>query len=457
MAEVRVVGAAVLAAMSPPSAGVPSVGVTGPAGVVKSPVLIDAELAFSPDSGRVTYVGPRRGPAGPSDIDGSGRLVIPGLVNAHTHSAMTLLRGYSDDVPLQTWLEHVRAFEVRLTAADIHAGLRLALAEMMRCGTVGFIDMFQWDSELLGIVAAAGMRVSAAPAVFGYDAVAFPAADPTPGGAMLDRTALLAAEFAGDPRVHLAYGLHAPYTCPPEMISDVARRAASDHLGVHIHLSETRHEVAQSLRRHGVTPIRQVADLGLLAGRVHVAHAVHPREGDVELLARPGVTVSYNPVSNLKLGAGIAPVRSYLDGGVQLGLGTDSVASNNTLDLFEEIKTGALVQRGLAAAPGVLSGSDLLRMATQGGARALDPELSGTLTVGEVADFVLLDVTGTSAVPFTNAASFLVYAARGTDVTDVFIGGRQVVAQGRVMVLDEDAARAEVAERAARILGELGG
>jgi 5-methylthioadenosine/S-adenosylhomocysteine deaminase len=187
-----------------------------------------------------------------------------------------------------------------------------------------------------------------------------------------------------------------------------------------------------------------------------VAHAVHPRDGDVELLARPGVTVAHNPVSNLKLGAGVAPVRCYLDGGVHMGLGTDSVASNNTLDLFEEIKTGTLVQRGLAADPGVLAATDLIRMATEGGARALDPALSGTLAVGEAADVVLLDITGTTAVPFTNAASFLAYAARGTDVTDVFIAGRPVVAQGRVTVLDEDAARAEVAERAARVLAELG-
>lgn len=438
MSEIRIVGATVL-----PDAAAAA-------------AIPDGELAFSPESGRITYLGPRRGPAGRDDIDGAGRLVMPGLVNAHTHSAMTLLRGYSDDVPLQTWLDHVRAFEVRLTTADIQAGLRLALAEMLRCGTVGFLDMFQWDSALLGIVATTGMRVSAAPAVFGYDAVAFPAADPTPGGAMLDRTAQLAAEFAGDPHIRLAYGLHAPYTCPPEMIRDVARRAAGDGLGVHIHLSETRFEVAESLRLHGVTPVRQVADLGLFDGRVHVAHAVHPRDGDIELLAPPGVTVSHNPVSNLKLGAGIAPVRRYLDGGVRLGLGTDSVASNNTLDLFEEIKTGVLVQRGLAADPSVLSGSDILQMATRGGAQALDPDLSGTLAIGEVADVVLLDVTGTTAVPFTNAVSFLAYAARGTDVTDVFIGGRRVVAHGRVTVLDEDADRAEVAERAARILGELG-
>ena len=418
-------------------------------------VLRDAEIAFSADSGRITYLGPVRGPLGPHDVDGTGRVAMPGLVNAHTHSAMTLLRGYSDDVPLQTWLTHVRAFELRLTASDIRAGLRLAMAEMLRSGTVGFIDMFQWDSALLGEVSSAGLRLSAAPAVFGYDAVAFPMADPTPGGGMLDRTAALAAEFGGDPHITLAYGLHAPYTCPPEMIADVARRSAVDGICIHIHLSETQFEVRESLRRFGVTPIRQVADLGLLDGRVHVAHAVHPQDGDVALLARAGVTVAHNPVSNLKLGAGIAPVPDYLQGGVRLGLGTDSVASNNTLDMFEEIKTGILAQRGRAADPSAIAGADLFRMATAGGAAALDPTLSGVLAVGESADLVLLDVTGTTATPLADPGSFLSYAARGTDVTDVFIAGRRVVGDRVVLTIDEESARAEVAERAARIIAEL--
>jgi 5-methylthioadenosine/S-adenosylhomocysteine deaminase len=345
-------------------------------------VLREAELAVSTDSGRITYLGAVRGPLGAGDIDGAGRLAIPGLINAHTHSAMTLLRGYSDDVPLHTWLTHVRAFELRLTAADIQAGLRLALAEMLRNGTVAFIDMFQWDSTLLAAVSEAGMRVSAAPAVFGYDSVAFPMADPTPGSDILERTAALSAEFAGDPLIGLAYGLHAPYTCPPEMVAEVAQRSRVNGIGVHIHLSETAREVDDSLRQFGVTPIRQVADLGLLDGRVHVAHAVHPRAGDFELLGRPGVTVSHNPVSNLKLGAGIAPVPRYLSAGVRLGLGTDSVASNNTLDMFEEIKTGVLAQRGLAVDPSVISGADLFAMATAGGARAVDPALSGVLAAG---------------------------------------------------------------------------
>ena len=232
------------------------------------------------------------------------------------------------------------AVELRLTAADITAALTLAMAEMLRSGTIGFLDMFQWSSDLLGAVVRAGLRVSASPGVFGYLDVAYPAASTETGSAVLDGLPELAADFAGETRITVGYGLHATYTCPPEMIADVARRRLADGLGVHIHLSETRREVEECLARHGVSPIRLVADLGLLAGGAHIAHAVHPAPGDAELLAGPGITVAHNPVSNLKLGAGVAPVPQYLQAGVRLALGTDSVASNNTLDLFEEIKSG---------------------------------------------------------------------------------------------------------------------
>ena len=279
-------------------------------------------------------------------------MVIPGLTNAHTHSPMTLLRGYSDDVPLHTWLTHVRAFEIRMTADDLAAGLRLAMVEMLRSGSVGFVDMFAWDARLLGEVVAAGMRVNACSAVFDPAGIAFPRADRRTGARIVDETSALAAEFRGERGVTVSYGLHATYSCPPDLIADVARRALDHDLGVQIHLAETRREVETSLAEHGVSPIRHAADLGLFDTRLHVAHAVHPVDGDVELLARPNVTVAHNPVSNLKLGAGIAPTPAYRDAGVQLGLGTDSVASNNTLDLFEEIKLAGILQRGVAADPG---------------------------------------------------------------------------------------------------------
>ena len=343
------------------------------ADVVAEPgvVLRDAEIALSPLTGLISYLGPRRGPLGAGDIDGTGRVAAPGLINGHTHAGISLLRGHSDDEPLQQWLTHIRAFEVRMTRADIRAGLQLSMAEMIRSGTVGFLDMFLWDSGLLADVHAAGLRVNAAPAVFGYDAVAFPLADPQTGAQVLDGTPGLAAEFAGDGLIEVGYGPHAPYSCGPELLADVARRAARNGLGVQIHLSETRLEVTESLAAHGRSPIALAADLGLLGGRTHVAHAVHPEPGDAELLAADGITVSYNPVSNLKLGAGIAPVPQYRSAGVALALGTDSMASNNSADLFEEVKTGALLQRGAHHDPAILRGADTFSMATSGGARAL--------------------------------------------------------------------------------------
>ncbi|GGM07157.1 amidohydrolase family protein [Nakamurella endophytica] len=413
--------------------------------------MVPGEIAWSPETGRITHLGPARGPAGPDDLDGSGRLVLPGLVNAHTHAGMGLLRGVSDDLPLATWLRRVRESEVRMTAGDVRAGLRLALAEMLRTGTVGFVDMFAWTPDLLGDVLAAGLRVNAAPAVFGYDGVAFPAAWDVTGAEVLDGVPALAAAVGGEPRVTVSYGLHAPYTCPPEMIRDVARRRAVDGVGVHIHLSETRREVEESVRRHGVSPVRLVADLGLLAGRTHVAHAVHLLDGDLELLAGEQVTVAHNPVSNLKLGAGVAPVPALLAAGVRLGLGTDSVASNNTLDLFEELKTGSLVQRGVAEDAAVTGVDGFLALATAGGAAALDQGLTGALAVGAPADLVLLDVTGTTATPLGSASSFVGYAATGADVTDVVVAGRTVVADRRCLTVDEEAARAEVVDRAAHL------
>jgi len=427
--------------------------------VVASTDLVhpDAEIALSPATGLISYLGARRGPLGQEDVDGTGQIVAPGLINAHTHAGISLLRGYSDDEPLQQWLSHIRAFELRMTRADIRAGLLLSMAEMISTGTVGFIDMFLWDSGLLADVRAAGMRVYAAPAVFGYDAVGYPLASRQTGAQVLDDTASLAAEFAGDPLITVGYGPHAPYSCGPELLADVTERAATDGLGVQIHLSETVIEVRESLSSAGRSPIALVAGLGLFRGPTHVAHAVHPEPGDAELLAAEQLTVSYNPVSNLKLGAGVAPIPAYLDAGVALAIGTDSMASNNSADLFEEIKFGALLQRGIYHDPAILHGAGTMAMATSGGAKALGGGLSGRLAVGEAADVILLDARGFTATPLHDPVAFLGYAANGSDVTDVFVRGRRLLANRRLTTLDEAAIKADAAHRVARIRAELGG
>ncbi|WP_395727212.1 amidohydrolase [Nakamurella sp.] len=419
--------------------------------------LRDAEIAYSSDTGRVTYLGPVRGPVRSADLDGTGRLVLPGLVNAHTHAGMSLLRGHSDDEPLDRWLGHIRAFELRMTRDDIRAGLLLSMAEMIRSGTVAFADMYLWDAGLVGDVRDAGLRVLAATAVFGYDAVAYPAATPETGAQVLDRTSTLAAEFAGDELVQVSFGPHAPYTCGPELLADVARRATTHDLPVHIHLSETAGEVRDSLDRNGCSPIALAHRVGLDAGRLHVAHAVHPHDdADLAILARPTVSVAHCPVSNLKLGAGVAPVPEFQGSGVCAGLGTDSMASNNSADMFEEMKTAALVARGTRRDPTAVLAADVVRMATRGGARAFGDRLSGRLAVGEPADLIMLDVTAPHATPMPEPVAHLAYSARGSDVTDVVVAGRRLLAAGRLTTLDEAAIRADVRHRVARITAELG-
>ena len=434
--------------------------------IVDTTVLIDAgaaltgaELAFDRGTGRITYVGPARRPSGPAAdevIDGRHRLIAPGLVNAHGHAAMTMLRGACDDADLPTWLAAVRGLEVGLTHADIRAGLALAMVEMIRSGTVGFCDMYLWDETLLGDVVAAGLRINAAAAIFGADVVGYPGAIDETGTQVLERTVHLAAAFRGEPTVRVSYGPHAFYTTGDELVAQVATRSARDGLDVHIHLSETRAEVDTSVSATGRTPIARAADAGLLDRRVVVAHGVHPVDDDLRLLAEPGVTVAHNPVSNLKLGAGIAPVADYLAAGVRLGLGTDSAASNNSLDLFEELKLAALLPRGTARDPSLVSGVAAWEMATSGAAPALHPELTGRLAVGEQADLMVVDTARAAAVPIVDPVSLLVFATTGTAVTDLFVAGRALLRSGRLTTLDEAAVRADAAARAARLRAAAG-
>ncbi len=430
-------------------------------------VIECGEVAFDPATGKITYAGEVRGGEGDSSgAAGSGRLgavtdvtgcvVMPGLVNAHTHSGMTPLRGYAEDMNLQDWLAKVRAFEVRLTAEDLRAGLELALVEMLKTGTTTFADMFLWDRRMLESVVTSGMRVLAAPAIFGYDAVGYPAASPSDGRAVLDLTERLAAEFAGDGQIRLAFGPHAPYTCTPELLADVAARAGRLGLPIQIHLSESAPEVDSCLRDYGRTPVAHAAACGIFDHPVLVAHCAHPTDAEIELLAGADAAVAHNPVSNLKLGAGVAPVRRFLDAGVRLGLGTDSVASNNNLDLFEEIKAGILMQRGVHRSPDIVRSGDFLDMATCGGAAAVRFPEVGVLEAGRPADIVILDATGTRATPLYDATSYLAFAASGSaDVRDVYVGGRHVVAGSRVTSLDEAAVRERVAHTAARVRREL--
>lgn len=413
-------------------------------------VIPSGEVAFD-RRGVISYVGPARGPAGPGDADLAGHILMPGLVNAHTHSAMTLLRGLCDDAALASWLEVVQSVEQRMTLDDIAAGLQLALVEMIRSGTTTFADMYHWDGRLLELVVRSGMRVCAAPSVFGAGSAGFPTASTMTARGVLDLTERLADDFAGETRVRLRYGPHAPYTCPPELLSEIAARAQQTGLGIQIHLCETAAEVRQTRERYGRTPIMHADALGLLRVPALVAHSVHPADEEIELLAARDASVSHNPISNLKLGSGVAPVRQMRDAGVRLALGTDGAASNNSLDLFEEIKTGTILQRGVAQNPEEASSADFLAMATSDGARAVGYPEVGVLAPGYWADIIALSTDLPQATPLHSPTAFLAYAARGGDVRHVFIGGDYVLRDGAVTTIDEDAARAAVIDSARRL------
>ena len=450
-----------------------------------SGVIVDAELAFDAD-GRITYAGTVRpesianldlgeshGAEGISPAvhetgvpahsgrvthDLTGHVLMPGLVNGHTHSAMTLLRGVSDDEGFMPWLAAVQALEQHLTHEDVEVGLQLAMVEMIETGTVAFADMYHWDETLVELVRSAGMRAMVALASFAPEAVGFPGVSPWDGAEATAQTETLAERYAGDPQIRIAYGPHAPYTCPPEFLRDITARALERGIPIHTHVSESAAEVEQILDRYGATPADHLASLGLFEAEVLAAHCVHLTEGEIELFARTGTGVSHNPVSNLKLGNGIAPLPAWQRAGLRISLGTDSVASNNTLDLFEEIKTGTILHRGAHQDAAIVRASDVLDIATRGGAEAIGFPESGALEVGRLADVIALDVSGSAATPLDLAAqpgalvSHLGFAATGADVRHVFIGGRHVYADGEHLTLDAPAIRERAAQARSRLL-----
>lgn len=416
-------------------------------------VVAPAELEISGE-GRIAYAGlPREGSDPTHDL--AGHVLMPGLANGHTHSAMTLMRGVSDDEGFMPWLAAVQGVEQGMTRDDVAAGLELAMLEMIATGTTAFADMYHWDAGLLQLVSDAGMRVFAAPACFDAGAVGFPGVSASTGSEVLDETEALAEQFAGNPRIRLGYGPHAPYTCPPEFVREIRDRALRTGIPVQIHISESAAEVADIEDRYGTTPGMHLAGLGLFDAEVLAAHCVHLTGEETAVFADKGAAISHNPVSNLKLGCGIAPLPEFIDAGVRLAIGTDSVASNNSLDLFEEIKTATILHRGARQDAAVVRGVDVLDIATRRGAASIGFPEAGALEAGRFADVIALDVSGAAQTPFTaeGLVSHLAFAASGRDVRHVFIGGRHVYADGEHLTLDAPGIIARAQASAARLRG----
>ena len=417
----------------------------------RRPLIEDGEIELDLDRGRLAYVGARRPEPSAGVTDARGLLAMPGLVNAHTHAAMTLERGCGDGLPLAAWLQEVWKLERRATAADIRAGLRLAMVEMIKAGTTAFADMYFYDEALVGEVAGSGMRAALAfgllPEVNLFQTAA--------GGlATLAETADVAAscQGTGDGRVRTMLGPHAPYTCSPAYLREVAEVAMAHDLPLHTHVSETRREVEECRARYGLSPVQLVGQCGVLDGHCLAAHCVHVDESDIEILAsKPNACVVHNPGSNLKLGSGIAPVPRMLAAGVRVALGTDGAASNDNLDVFDELSLAAILHRGATEDAGAVSDWTALRMAAFEGGRALGFGDVGVLAEGFQADLILISLAVPHLTPAHSLAGLVVHSAGGADVRSVYVAGRCLMRDRELLTLDEEAVLEEARLRAAAL------
>ena len=377
-------------------------------------------------------------------IDCGGRVVMPGLVNAHTHAPMVLFRGIADDLKLMDWLQkYIFPAEARnVTAEFVKAGTRLAALEMIRSGTTTFVDMYYFEDQVAEAAKEAGLRTVAGETIIG-----FPAPDNKTIADALAYTERFLKRWAGDPLVVPAVAPHSAYLADPDALR--ASRALADRYGapILIHLSESQDEQATVKERYKKTPTVHLRDLGILRKGVLGAHGIWLDAGDRAILKEAGAGIAHCPQSNMKISSGPAPVREMLAEGLRLGLGTDGAASNNDLDMFEEMLTAALLAKHVTGDPTVAPAASVLEMATLGGARALGMEdRLGSLEAGKRADLIVVDLSAPRLHPLYDPVSHLVYAAKGADVRHVVVEGRVVMRDRKITTLDEAAVLAD-AER----------
>ncbi len=374
-------------------------------------------------------------------IDAEGKAVLPGLVNTHTHVAMVLFRGFADDLKLSEWLqEHIFPAEARFVDADfVRAGARLALAEMIRGGTTTFADMYFFEDEVAEASRDAGVRALLAPALMDF---------PTPENATWEESVTAFRSFAerwkDDPLVTPCLGPHAVYTVSPEHLKEAGDIARELDLPLHIHLSETRHEVEECTKKYGKTPVAHLSELGLLNTDLIAAHCVHLNDADRKMLVEKRAGIAHCPESNMKLASGAASIPRLIEEGALVGLGTDGAASNNDLDMWGEMDSAAKMHKLVTNDPTAMPAETVFRMATLGGAEALHMENRiGSLEKGKRADIIMVDLDALHLTPRYNIYSHLVYAAKPSDVTDVFVEGRQLMKSRKLLTLDEVSIRAE--------------
>jgi len=367
-------------------------------------------------------------------INGEKKVLMPGIVNTHTHLSMSLLRGLADDLPLDTWLnDHIWPVEANLTGEYCYAGALLACIEMIKSGTTTFNDMYFFMDDVAKAVDEAGLRGMICHGMLDLG-------DEEKRKAEFKETKRIIEKChdTADGRIKVAFGPHAPYTCSEELLKGVKEKAGKLGLKIHIHVGETEFEVQQVTEAHGARPFEYLNEIGFLGEDVIAAHAVWLSDEEIEIIKENQVSLSHNPASNMKLASGISPVSKLIDAGVNMSLGTDGAASNNNLDMVEEMKIAALLQKVNNMDSTVLPSEKVFEMATIGGARALGlQDEIGTIEVGKKADLVLLDMNTPHLTPFRHPMSHLVYAANGSDVDTVICNGEILMQDKELKVLNE--------------------
>jgi len=393
--------------------------------VVRADVLVDGN--------RIVEVKKGINEAADTVIDATGKVVSPGFINLHTHSPMGLFRGLADDLPLMDWLQnHIWPREAKLTREYTKAGAYLGALEMIKTGTTTFLDMYFFMDAVAEVVEESGLR-----GYLSYGMIDL--GDPEKTEKEV-KEALRTMEFIeklGSERVHFVFGPHAPYTCSIALLKEVRRLANEHGKLITIHVSETMAEIGQISERYGKSPVVLLDEIGFFGSDVIIAHGVWLDSRDIQILARHGVTVAHNPGSNMKLASGVMPLQRLLNAGVNVGLGTDGAASNNNLDMVEEMKLAALLHKVHNLDPTVADAKTVFRMATLNGARALRLN-AGVIKPGYLADVVIFDFNKPHLRPINDVVSHIVYSANGNDVETTIVDGKILMLDREVLTLDEE-------------------
>ncbi len=404
------------------------------------------------DGKSIDYIGEKKPEGYERERDMTGTMLIPGLINAHTHTPMTLLRGVGSGLTLQEWLfDKIFPLEDRLTPEDVRAGSELALLEMLSTGTTSFTDMYMMPEETVEAVLGSGMKANICRPVQCFDE------NERPEDNLRIRQSLELFDRyngAGEGRVLIDFCVHAEYTCKPRAVAYYADLLRERGGNLHIHMSETKKEHSECVERYGMTPAEWFDSLGAFGSDAFAAHCVWVTEGDMELMARRGVSAVHCPTSNMKLGSGFAPLRRMMDLGINVALGTDGAASNNNLNMLEELHLASVIHNGYACDPTAVKPAETVKMATVNGARVQRRADTGQLRVGMRADIAAIDTTAPHMTPNIDPLALLCYSAQGPDVRMTMVDGKILYEDGKFLTLDAERIISAARERALRLTGK---